>query len=82
MNVINACSLPPLHHGDHFCLFYRDIHEQLATVVPFLSDGLKGGERCIYLGDAETITQAMTDLAAANIDVATEVKRRAAPNSN
>jgi MEDS: MEthanogen/methylotroph, DcmR Sensory domain len=35
------------HHGDHICLFYQDVEEQMAVAVPFVEIGLLRGERCL-----------------------------------
>lgn len=42
---------------DHLCLIYESREEWLATVVPFISSGLKRGEKCIYVVDANTAQQ-------------------------
>ena len=42
---------------DHLCLIYESREEWLATVVPFISSGLKKGEKCIYVVDANTAGQ-------------------------
>jgi PAS domain S-box-containing protein len=42
---------------DHLCLIYESREEWLATVVPFISSGLKKGEKCIYVVDANTAIQ-------------------------
>jgi PAS domain S-box-containing protein len=42
---------------DHLCLIYESREEWLATVVPFISSGLKRGEKCIYVVDANTASQ-------------------------
>ncbi len=42
---------------DHLCLIYESREEWLATVVPFISSGLKKGEKCIYVVDANTSRQ-------------------------
>jgi len=39
---------------DHLCLIYESREEWLETVVPFISSGLKRGEKCIYVVDANT----------------------------
>ncbi len=42
---------------DHLCLIYESREEWQATVVPFISSGLKRGEKCIYVVDANTASQ-------------------------
>jgi PAS domain S-box-containing protein len=46
-----------LNPHDHLCLIYESREEWLATVVPFISSGLKKGEKCIYVVDANTAIQ-------------------------
>ena len=38
---------------DHLCLLYSSREEQLAAVIPFLRAGLRRGERCVYIVDAD-----------------------------
>jgi len=40
-----------LKRGDHICLIYDDKGEWLDAVSSFIRDGLKRGERCIYITD-------------------------------
>src|SRR5437868_6601473 len=66
-----------LKPGDHICLIYETVAEQMAGAVPFLKQGLARGERCLYVADdgaAQAIAQA---LAAAGVDVAHEQERGA-----
>jgi chemotaxis family two-component system sensor kinase Cph1 len=39
--------------GDHICAVYDTREEQLAVAVSFISDGLRGGDRCLYAADSE-----------------------------
>ena len=38
-----------LEPGDHVCYLFHDIAKQLQTAVSFLVEGLKKGERCVYI---------------------------------
>jgi PAS domain S-box-containing protein len=54
---------------DHLCLIYESREEWLATVVPFISSGLKRGEKCIYVVDANTASQIKAVLIEAGLAV-------------
>lgn len=40
-------------HGDHICALYETPHEQLAIAAGFLADGLRAGERVLYVASTE-----------------------------
>jgi two-component system, chemotaxis family, sensor kinase Cph1 len=64
--------------GGHLCLFYNDDpREQLAAMLPFVSQGLANGERCIYVADDLTVFQLHRALASFGIDVLSEMARGA-----
>ena len=46
--------LETLKPHDHLCLIYESQEEWRAAAVPFLSIGLKRGEKCIYVVDTST----------------------------
>ncbi|MGE0157803.1 MAG: MEDS domain-containing protein [Gemmatimonadales bacterium] len=62
----------------HKCLIY-DGHasEQLPVVVPLLEEGLRANERCLYLGDEDTIAMVRSALEARGTDVPAEMARGA-----
>lgn len=64
-------------HGEHACLIYGDAVERLAVVIPFLREGLRRRERCLYLAGAAEIGEVRTALQAAAVDVAGEIARGA-----
>ena len=41
------------HHGEHICSLYDTEDEQIATAVEYVSDGLRRGERCMYVVRSE-----------------------------
>lgn len=43
----DAYPVVSFRNGDHICLFYRSIEEQLLTAVPFVKLGLLRDERCL-----------------------------------
>jgi len=62
----------------HKCLIY-DGHpsEQLPVVVPLLTEGLKQGWRCLYLGDPPTLQMVDTALGSSGVDTGHETRRGA-----
>lgn len=40
-----------MKRGDHICLIYDDEDEWIDAIIPFIMNGLKAGERCIYITD-------------------------------
>src|SRR5262245_54544431 len=62
----------------HKCLIY-DGHpsQQLPVVAPFLSDGLQGNWRCLYLGSPEMVQMVDGALRHRGIDTVSEMKRGA-----
>lgn len=67
-----------LQPGDHLCLIYdRDPAEQMPALVPFIKQGLEGGEQCIYIADDQTTDEVALALEESGIDVRGELKRGA-----
>ena len=67
-----------LQEGDHLCLIYdKDPAEQMPALVPFIKQGLAGGEQCIYIADDQTVDQVAHALESGGIDVGKELKRSA-----
>ncbi|MFC2049676.1 PAS domain S-box protein [Chloroflexota bacterium] len=66
--------LETLKPHDHLCLIYESQEEWRAAAVPFLSIGLKHGEKCIYVVDTSTADEIHKYLAEEGIDVAAAEK--------
>ncbi|WP_255169242.1 MEDS domain-containing protein [Natrononativus amylolyticus] len=52
------------HSNDHFALIYESHEDQFASAIPFISQGLERGERCLYVADdnsTEDVLSAMQD---------------------
>jgi PAS domain S-box-containing protein len=65
--------LTELKQGDHICLIYETMAEQLAAAVPFLKQGLAQGERrCLYVAGHPSVEMIAQALAAAGVDVGHE----------
>jgi PAS domain-containing protein len=66
--------LETLKPHDHLCLIYESQEEWRAAVVPFISIGLKHGEKCIYVVDTSTADEIRKHLAELGVDVASAEK--------
>src|SRR5882672_1736972 len=66
-----------LKPGDHICLVYQDLAEQMEVVVPFLQDGLVSGECCMYVVDDRIGSQVLRALGRAGVDVEAQMERGA-----
>lgn len=59
-----------LKQGEHLCLIYRDDPaEQLGALVPFISQGLRNGEQCVYIADDQTVDELRDALDSYGINV-------------
>ena len=65
-----ATLLESLHPHDHLCLIYESKEEWRATAMPFIAIGLKRGEKCMYVVDANTTDDIRRYLAEDGTDVA------------
>lgn len=59
---------------DHVCLIYESKEEQLRTIVPFISEGIKRGEQCVYIADENTSTEVLKALENAGAHTDSAVK--------
>ncbi len=67
-----------LKQGSHVCLLYeKDPEEQLSAILPYLQQGLKSGERCLYVADASTLARLEAALDEYGIDVPSQTRRGA-----
>jgi hypothetical protein len=62
-------ALQPLGPHDHLCSLYDSQPEQFAIVAPFIGIGLERGEKCIYIGDDDTIGDVRDALRGDGIDL-------------
>jgi CRP/FNR family transcriptional regulator, nitrogen oxide reductase regulator len=69
--------LAKIRPGDHIAVIYDVTSELTAFVGPFVKTGLANEERCVYIIDDLTITEATAALAEAGVDVARETARGA-----
>jgi signal transduction histidine kinase len=64
--------------GGHLCLFYDDDPaDQMPVLLPYIAQGLKRGERCIYVADDQTASEVAGALEVHGVDVERETRREA-----
>jgi len=61
--------------GDHIAHFFRDDDQRFAVLGPYVATGLRRGDRCVFISDAETADGLCAWLA--ERDVAVEAARSA-----
>jgi len=66
--------LETLKPHDHLCLIYESQEEWRAAAVPFISIGLRRGEKCIYIVDTSTADEIRKYLSEEGVDVASAEK--------
>jgi hypothetical protein len=59
--------------GDHVAFFFKENTERLAVAIPYMLEGLRKGERCVYIADENTVPGILAEFgrAGVNIDEAT-----------
>ena len=62
--------------GSHACLLYENSYEQKEVVLPFILEGLKQGEQCVYVADEQPVDDWCLEFQAYGIDVARELQQR------
>lgn len=49
--------------GSHLCCFYEDKEQQFSVLRPFLSEGIKNGQKCINIGTSDLSLEVKAALA-------------------
>ena len=75
--MLTSSSVFQFKRGDHICIFYRDHATLLETLVPYLLDGLRKGERCFCAQKQEVIPRLRMALEARGVDTHRELRRGA-----
>lgn len=57
------------HANDHFALVYEGERERFAAAVPFLREGLERGEKCLYVGESDSLEAVEAQMRARGLDV-------------
>lgn len=60
---------PALRTRDHAAIVYWDARELLGSVVPYLVEGLRAGDKVVYVADDQPIDTIRDALASAGVDV-------------
>ncbi len=69
--------LANLRQGDHLCPIHDSLVEQTASAVAFIADGLRLGERCIYVANDSPFEELIRRFAEVGVDVRSESDRGA-----
>ena len=70
-------SVQQLRRGQHACLLYERHEDPLAVVAPFAAAAFQEGERCLFVVGELDPARIERSLAAAGVDVALQVSRKA-----
>jgi hypothetical protein len=73
----NGMDVISFRHGDHICLFYSDIVEQMSIAAPFVKVGLLRCERCLCVLTEAQNDQLCASLRASGINPEAEIARGA-----
>jgi hypothetical protein len=63
------------HHQSHLCVFSHGENEHRAAVLPYIADGLKIGQQCVYVTDSRSVEDWQSELQAGGIDVGQEAEK-------
>ena len=55
--------------GDHVAFFFKTNQERLSFVIPYMIDGLRNRERCVYIADENTVQEILAEFRNAGIDI-------------
>jgi hypothetical protein len=72
--MLRQSSLFQFKHGDHVCVFYRSEEQLMETLVPYIADGLRKGERCFCAQKAMVGRQLIYDLNFLGVDTDKAIK--------
>jgi MEDS: MEthanogen/methylotroph, DcmR Sensory domain len=75
--MMQAASVFKFKRGDHVCVFYHDDQALLQTLVPYVVEGLRNGERCFCAQRKDFVPVLLGYLASYGVDFSYELKRRA-----
>lgn len=55
--------------GDHAAFFFRDNSERLDYVIPYMLNGLRNNERCVYIADENTVPHILAEFRWTGVDI-------------
>jgi two-component system, chemotaxis family, sensor kinase Cph1 len=63
--------------GDHVAFFFKTNEERLAYAIPYIIEGLRNNERCLYIADENTVFEILVKFHTVGVDVR-QAQRRGA----
>ncbi len=63
--------------GDHVAYFFKSNEERLAFVIPYMINGLRNLERCVYIAEENTVPEILAEFKGAGIDIHAATSRGA-----
>ena len=61
-------SVKKVRPGWHFCQFYRDYDQLLDLIAPYVAEGLRNGEACLWVMPAAVTTQAACEAISRHVE--------------
>ena len=61
--------------GEHAAFFFKNNSERLAVVIPYMLNGLRNFERCVYIADENTVPDILDEFQRAGVDVGEATSR-------
>lgn len=55
--------------GDHVAFFFKRNEERLSFVIPYMINGLRNNERCVYIADENTVPEILAEFKKVGIDI-------------
>lgn len=55
--------------GDHVAFFFKRNEERLSLAIPYLIDGLRNNESCVYVADENTVPAILAEFSNEGIDI-------------
>ena len=55
--------------GDHVAYFFKRNDERLSFVIPYVINGLRNNERCVYVADENTVPEILSEFKQAGVDI-------------
>lgn len=55
--------------GDHAAFFFKRNQERLSFVIPYVIEGVRNNERCVYVADENTVPEILAEFKKAGLDI-------------
>lgn len=69
MNQLAPSLSDELGLGDHVAFFFKTNEERLALAIPYIVNGLRNRERCVYIADENTVPDILNEFRQAGVDI-------------